>query len=101
MRLIAEEGSGVIIMIREPRLTSLSERFLARADPRADLKEVRDYGVGAQILADLGIREMRLITNNIQNLVGLEGHGLRAVGHVPVAAVEKPGAHRTDTQGEI
>jgi 3,4-dihydroxy 2-butanone 4-phosphate synthase/GTP cyclohydrolase II len=101
MRLIAEEGSGVIIMIREPRLTSLSERFLARADPRADLKEVRDYGVGAQILADLGIREMRLITNNIQNLVGLEGHGLRAVGHVPVAAVEKPGAEQTETQGEI
>jgi 3,4-dihydroxy 2-butanone 4-phosphate synthase/GTP cyclohydrolase II len=71
-------------MIREPRIDSLSERFLARADPRAELREVRDYGVGAQILTDLGVREMRLITNNVQNLIGLEGHGLRDVGHVPV-----------------
>jgi len=89
MRMIADEGSGVIIMIREPRPTSLSERFLARDDPQEDQREIRDYGVGAQILRDLGVRDMRLITNRASTLVGLEGHGLRAVDHIPVASTER------------
>ena len=46
--------------------------------------DLRDYGIGAQILADLGVREIELLTNNPRKLVGLEAHGLRIVKRVPI-----------------
>ena len=46
--------------------------------------ELRDYGVGAQILVDLGVRSMRLLTNNPEKRAGLEGYGLRVTGRVPL-----------------
>ena len=47
--------------------------------------DLRDYGIGAQILADLGVREMELLTNNPCKIVGLEAHGLKIVRRVPIA----------------
>ena len=44
----------------------------------------RDYGIGSQILSDLGVREMKIITNNPRKIVGLEGYGLKMVGRVPL-----------------
>ena len=47
----------------------------------------RDYGIGSQILADLGVREMRLITNNPRKIFGLEGYGLKIVGRMPLQTI--------------
>ncbi|MDE2480669.1 MAG: GTP cyclohydrolase II, partial [bacterium] len=51
----------------------------------------RDYGIGSQILADLGIKELRLITNNPRKIFGLEGYGIKIVGRVPMQTT--PTAH--------
>lgn len=56
-----------------------------QANQRLGFKpDLRDYGVGAQILVDLGVREIRLLTNNPKKIIGLEGYGLRVVERVPV-----------------
>ncbi len=93
MRTIGEAGRGVVVLLREPRATSLSDRVRARlgdASPAAQLTrtrespptgELRDYGIGAQILLDLGVRDMILLSNARRAIVGLEGYGLNVVGH--------------------
>jgi 3,4-dihydroxy 2-butanone 4-phosphate synthase/GTP cyclohydrolase II len=81
MRLIGEAGRGVVVLIREPQPTSLSERLKARLSNRPDsTNELRDYGVGAQILLDLGVREMILLSNTKRTIIGLDGYGLTQVG---------------------
>ena len=80
MAKIAEEGRGVVVIIREPTPTALSDRvrsmLKAQAEGRRSENELRDYGIGAQILLDLGIRDMILLTNSQRTVVGLEGYGL-------------------------
>jgi 3,4-dihydroxy 2-butanone 4-phosphate synthase/GTP cyclohydrolase II len=84
MEIIAEEGSGAIVLINRPmgmlmsRTIDLKQRVRAGENP--DLEELRDYGVGAQILAELGIHDMVLLTNTHHSLVALEGYGLNIVG---------------------
>ena len=56
--------------------------------------DLRDYGLGAQVLADLGIRRLRLMTNNPTKVAALEGYGLEIVGHVPLIAPENPARER-------
>jgi len=87
MREIAREGRGVVVLIREPRPTSLSDRVRRKlGEPVERQGELRDYGIGAQILLDLGVRDMTLLTNHQRNIVGLEGYGLSVVGqrNIPV-----------------
>jgi len=93
MRMIGEMGRGVVVLIREPHPTALSDKLRQRMGhpcaPAAPLggqeKALRDYGVGAQILLDLGIRDMELLTNAPQRtIVGLEGYGLRVAGLKPI-----------------
>ncbi|HYC03247.1 MAG TPA: 3,4-dihydroxy-2-butanone-4-phosphate synthase [Azospirillaceae bacterium] len=81
METVAAEGRGVIVVLREAQPFSLSDR-LRTLDGQGDTRtaELRDYGVGAQILADLGVREMVLLTNTRKTVVGLEGYGLTIVG---------------------
>ena len=81
MESVASEGRGVVVVLREAQPFSLSDR-LRTLDGRGDTRtaELRDYGVGAQILADLGVREMVLLTNTKKTVVGLEGYGLTIVG---------------------
>ena len=81
MRMIAKAGRGVVVLIREPMPTSLSDRVRAQlGDGPSSPAELRDYGVGAQILLDLGVADMILLSNTQRTIVGLEGYGLRVVG---------------------
>jgi len=85
MKAIGKEGRGVVVLIREPSPTSLSDRLKARAGSGAGPETLRDYGVGAQILVDLGVKEMVLLTNTPKkSIVGLDGYGLSVVGQRPL-----------------
>jgi 3,4-dihydroxy 2-butanone 4-phosphate synthase / GTP cyclohydrolase II len=76
MHMIGAAGRGVVVMIREHRKTALAERVrLLSSQPRPQ-RELRDYGIGAQILLDLGIKNMILLTNSRRTVIGLEGYGL-------------------------
>ncbi|MCQ4158963.1 3,4-dihydroxy-2-butanone-4-phosphate synthase [Roseomonas sp. GC11] len=83
MRAIAQEGRGVVVLIRDVKPTALSERIRARRD-RSAPPELRDYGIGAQILADLGVKDMVLLTNHPKAIVGLEGYGLTVSESRPI-----------------
>ncbi|MGE0152806.1 MAG: 3,4-dihydroxy-2-butanone-4-phosphate synthase [Reyranellaceae bacterium] len=89
MRLIAQEGRGVIVLIRESLEVVMAERQRRDGQPvqKSVLNELRDYGVGAQILLDLGVHNMVLLTNSKKNIVGLEGFGLAVVGQRPIPSV--------------
>ncbi len=85
MEMIAEAGRGVVVLIREPMPTSLSDRVRQRlGEPVEHSRSLRDYGIGAQIVSDLGVREMILLSNTERNIVGLEGYGLRVVDQHPI-----------------
>ncbi len=97
MELIAKQGRGVFLYLRqEGRGIGLADKLRAYElqDRGADTVEAnlalglpidkRDYGIGSQILADLGVKEMRLITNNPKKIFGLEGYGLKIVGRMPL-----------------
>jgi 3,4-dihydroxy 2-butanone 4-phosphate synthase/GTP cyclohydrolase II len=98
LELIADEGVGVVVYIRGHEHGALGVRHsldaLARADHARDAVEAnaalcftedeRDYGVGAQILADLGVSSLRLLSNNPVRRAGLEGHGLEIVERIPL-----------------
>ena len=88
MELIAEEGSGVIVVINRPiqhlMSRSIELKTLARKGEVLPIEELRDYGVGAQILAEIGVHDMILLTNTHHSLVALEGYGLSVVGERPI-----------------
>ncbi len=90
MRMIAAEGRGVVVLLREALRTSLSDRVRARVAgaPHAS-DQLRDYGVGAQILLDLGVREMTLLSNTRRTIVGLDGYGLVLAGQRPIPHPEE------------
>jgi len=80
MRMIGEAGRGAVVVIREPRPTALSDRIHeSMTQPRKPVGELRDYGIGAQILLDIGVRDMILLSNSRPSIVGLDGFGLRVV----------------------
>ncbi|NDE91428.1 MAG: 3,4-dihydroxy-2-butanone-4-phosphate synthase, partial [Alphaproteobacteria bacterium] len=82
MQAIEKEGRGVIVLLREPQPSSLSERLQAELLGVKPDGNLRDYGVGAQILVALGIKKMILLTNSPNKLVvGLDGYGLSVEGH--------------------
>ena len=85
MRLIDEVGRGVLVVIREPTPTSLSDGIKARlGEQEKPFGELRDYGVGAQILLDLGVTDMILLSNTKRTIVGLDGYGLKVVEQRPI-----------------
>ena len=97
MEMIGDEGKGALVyMHQEGRGIGLANKIKAyalqqkgkdtvEANEALGLKsDLRDYGIGAQILAHLGIRRLRLMTNNPKKIIGLEGHGLEVVERVPI-----------------
>ncbi len=90
MSEIGRAGRGVIVLIREPLPTSLSDAVQRRMSGGAPQTrspaptELRDYGVGAQILLDLGVRRMILLTNRKKVIIGLDGYGLSIDGQQPI-----------------
>lgn len=92
MERIDQEGRGVVVLIREPHRTALSDRIMSRnvacapaSPPKTGGGELRDYGVGAQILLDLGVKDMVLLSNTKHTIVGLEGYGLSVVEERPIS----------------
>lgn len=103
MKAIAGEGRGVFLYMRQEgrgigfhekiRAYALQDKGLDTVEANLSLglgADLRDYGIGAQILADLGLNEIRLLTNNPKKVVGLEGYGLKVVETVPVIVDPNP-----------
>jgi 3,4-dihydroxy 2-butanone 4-phosphate synthase/GTP cyclohydrolase II len=84
MKAIAAEGRGVVVLLRDWRADGLSQAIRARREKRATAPELRDYGIGAQILADLGLRDIIRLSDNPRPVVGLEGYGLTVVETRPI-----------------
>jgi 3,4-dihydroxy 2-butanone 4-phosphate synthase/GTP cyclohydrolase II len=104
MRRIAQEGEGVLVYMRQEgrgigfankiHAYALQEKGLDTVEANEKLgfkPDLREYGLGAQILCDLGLRSIRLLTNNPKKVVGLEGFGLQIVEQLPIKS--EPTAH--------
>jgi 3,4-dihydroxy 2-butanone 4-phosphate synthase/GTP cyclohydrolase II len=103
LRQIQEEGNGVLVYMRQEgrgiglaakiHAYKLQEEGLDTVEANAKLgypSDLRDYGLGAQILFDLGVRQFRFLTNNPKKVVGLEGYGLEMVEQVPIRSEANP-----------
>ncbi|WP_409934880.1 3,4-dihydroxy-2-butanone-4-phosphate synthase [Novosphingobium sp. 9] len=90
MDIIAEEGQGVIVLINRMGQTA------STAAPAPEADELRDYGIGAQILAELGIHDMILLSNSRHSLIALEGYGLTIAGERPIPLNPTPTASLAD-----
>ncbi|WP_016745548.1 3,4-dihydroxy-2-butanone-4-phosphate synthase [Rhizorhabdus wittichii] len=82
--LAAHDGPAVAVFVRDPSPTSISERVKGNRKAYADQHGYRDYGIGAQILRDLGVREMILLSSSTGKLTALEGFGLSVIERIPL-----------------
>jgi 3,4-dihydroxy 2-butanone 4-phosphate synthase/GTP cyclohydrolase II len=89
MRIIGDEGAGVIVVINKSAPDAITRALKVRSGAaEADMEELRDYGVGAQILTALGVHDMVLLTNSHHTPVALGGYGLCIVGERPIPLAE-------------
>jgi 3,4-dihydroxy 2-butanone 4-phosphate synthase/GTP cyclohydrolase II len=107
LKRISEEGQGVLLYMRQEgrgigllnklKAYELQDKGLDTVEANVELgfkPDLRDYGIGAQILADLGLHHLKLMTNNPQKIVGLDGYGLDIVERVPLEV--SPGERNED-----
>jgi len=103
MQTIAKEERGVLLYMRQEgrgigfhnklRAYALQDKGLDTVEANLALglaPDLRDYGIGAQILADLGLHKIRLLTNNPKKVVGLEGYGLKVMETIPIICHPNP-----------
>ena len=103
MAMIERAGAGVILYMRQEgrgiglapkiRAYKLQEEGLDTVDANLKLgfpMDLRDYGIGAQILCDLGLKTIRLLTNNPKKVVGLQGYGLEILEQLPIRVRPNP-----------
>ncbi|MGI8579328.1 MAG: bifunctional 3,4-dihydroxy-2-butanone-4-phosphate synthase/GTP cyclohydrolase II [Solirubrobacteraceae bacterium] len=103
LAMIEREGQGVLLylsqegrgigLLNKLRAYKLQESGLDTVDANLELglpADLRDYGIGAQILTDLGLTSIRILTNNPKKIVGLEGYGLSVSGQIPIQSVPNP-----------
>ena len=89
MRMIDEAGRGAVVLIREPYPRALSDHVKMRlGEPPEGQHELRDYGVGAQILLDLGIQNLILLSNTQRTIVSIDGYDLNVVSQQPIPPVK-------------
>lgn len=85
MRMIGEAGRGVVVILREPTPDAISRRIRESLGHQSQApRDLRVYGIGAQILVDLGVRNMILLSNSGRTIPGLEGYGLHIVETRPI-----------------
>ena len=82
--MINKKRNGILVIIREPRSWTLSQRIKSTSNNTKKNNQLRDYGVGAQILIDLGVKYMNLISNSKKTIIGLEGYGLKIKQTIPI-----------------
>jgi 3,4-dihydroxy 2-butanone 4-phosphate synthase/GTP cyclohydrolase II len=93
---LSQEGRG-IGLLNKLRAYKLQENGFDTVDANLELglpADLRDYGIGAQILVDLGLRSIRILTNNPKKILGLEGYGLTVTDQIPIEQV--PGEHNRE-----
>ena len=107
LQLIEKEGKGALVYLRQEgrgiglanklHAYGLQEKGLDTVEANKELgfeADRRDYGIGSQILRDLGLRQLRLLTNNPHKIYGLEGYGMKIVERIPLAI--PPCQHNVD-----
>jgi len=92
MRIIAKAGRGVVVILQQTKPTFVSDILMGRTNEDIDRRRVKEYGVGAQILLDLGVKDMVLLTDTPEKkVVALDGYGLNIVGVHPIRGKEMNG----------